>query len=491
MKMLLRFWPWAVIAIFLFQTSQAAQKPIAGIGGNENPLLVAVMGPTGSGKSSFINTILGTDRFKVGKRLGSETKWVQDELVQIDGRPIRIVDTPGFDDTNLTDTQVLEMIVAWMSVQYKQKTKFAGILYLRDITESKMKGSDMTNLRMFRALCGTNGLENVIIVTTKWNLMAYEPGVAEAREEELRSDYLKPLLSSGAEFARDHGTSKSSRTILRKILHKNKAFYLDFQREIVDEGKRLNEIEAGRVLQEHLLELEERHKANLQALSEELTQEHSEKMREALEEQHRKTAEEAMEKAKHQQGQLEETFTKRFAEQEQIFRKMLEDLHREHEAKMEKASEEEKEKLLQQKAELEKALKAADKGDSSLMWNVLGQAALTTGVNFLLPIVLAQLAPKLGFGGTGFSNGGGGGGAAALPVAPAATAEMPQILNVNWYTDPIMRGMHITDNAAKDWGQLPSWDVGSDDFSVSDWLIKGLEGVVDIAVPLIEYIIDD
>ena len=37
--------------------------------------------------------------------------------MQIDGRLIRLVDTPGFDDTNLTDTQVLEMIVTWMGVQ--------------------------------------------------------------------------------------------------------------------------------------------------------------------------------------------------------------------------------------------------------------------------------------------------------------------------------------------------------------------------------------
>jgi len=233
-----------------------------------------------------------------------------------------------------------------------------------------MKGSDMTNLRMFSALCGTNGLENVIVVTTKWNLMAREPGVAEARERELRFDYLKPLLSFGADLARDDGTSKSSRTILRKILHKNKAFYLDFQREIVDEGKRLNEIEAGRVLQGQLLELEEKHQATLQALSEELAHEHNEKMRKALEEQRRETAE-AMEKAKQEQGQLEETFTTKLAEQEQIFRKMLENLQSEYEEKIEKASEEEREKLLQQQAELAKALKAADKGDSSLMWNVV------------------------------------------------------------------------------------------------------------------------
>lgn len=295
---------------------------------------------------------------------------MQDELLQIDGRLVRLVDTPGFDDTNLTDTQVLEMIVTWMSVQYKQKTKFAGILYLRDITEFRMKGSDVTNVRMFRALCGTKGLENVVVVTTKWNLMADKMGVARGREEELQSDYLKLMLSSGAEYARHDGTSKSSRAILRKILHKNKAFYLDFQREIVDEGKRLSEIEAGRVLQEQLLELEEKHTANLQALSDELAQAHSEKMREALEEQ-RRTAAEAMENAKRQQRQLENTFSEKFAEQEKMFRKMLENLRGEYEEKLEKASDEEREKLLKQQAELERALKAADKGDSSLMWGVV------------------------------------------------------------------------------------------------------------------------
>ncbi len=309
---------------------------------------------------------------------------MQDELLQIDGRLVRLVDTPGFDDTNLTDTQVLEMIVTWMSVQYKQKTKFAGILYLRDITEFRMKGSDMTNLRMFRALCGTNGLENVVIVTTKWNLMVDKIGVAREREEELQSDYLKPMLSSGAEYARDDGTSKSSRAILRKILHKNRAFYLDFQREIVDEGKPLSEIEAGRVLQEQLLELEEKHTANLQALSDELAQAHSQKMREALEEQ-RQSATEAMEKAKQQQRQLENAFSEKFAEQEKMFRKMLENLRGEYEEKMEKASEEEREKLLKQQAELERALRAADKGDSSLMWSVVSwfQIFLVAGTGFL------------------------------------------------------------------------------------------------------------
>ncbi len=123
----------------------------------------------------------------------------------------------------------------------------------------------------------------------------------------------------------------------------------------------------------------------------------------------------------------------------------------------------------------------------------MGQAALTTGVNFLLPILLAQIAPKLGFGGMGNGVANGAAPAPALPAAPVApigTAEIPQIVNLNWYADPI-GGMYVTGSGAQDWGSVPTWNAGSDDFSVSDWLMKGLEGVVDIAVPLLEYIIDD
>ncbi len=76
------------------------------------------------------------------------------------------------------------------------------------------------------------------------------------------------------------------------------------------------------------------------------------------------------------------------------------------------------------------------------------------------------------------------------PAAPAVTAEIPQIVNLHWYADPI-GGMYGTGNGARDWGSVPTWDAGSDDFSLSDWLMKGLEGVVDLAVPLLDFIIDD
>jgi hypothetical protein len=42
---------------------------------------------------------------------------VEGELFKIGGRLICLVDTPGFDDTNLIDTEVLDMIVTWMGIE--------------------------------------------------------------------------------------------------------------------------------------------------------------------------------------------------------------------------------------------------------------------------------------------------------------------------------------------------------------------------------------
>lgn len=51
----------------------------------------------------------------VGKTRRSCTKNVQScNSFEIDGRIVELVDTPGFSDSELTDTQVLELIGDWM-----------------------------------------------------------------------------------------------------------------------------------------------------------------------------------------------------------------------------------------------------------------------------------------------------------------------------------------------------------------------------------------
>ena len=70
----------------------------------------SVLGPTGAGKSTFINLISGSD-LRVGQDLESCTEEVDVTLpFEIDGRRVRLVDTPGFDDTTKSDADVLRLV---------------------------------------------------------------------------------------------------------------------------------------------------------------------------------------------------------------------------------------------------------------------------------------------------------------------------------------------------------------------------------------------
>ena len=91
------------------------------------------MGLTGAGKSSvsyrrktlrpirlrysqFINTAAGRTEVVVCNDLKSQTRAVQPiRCLHPDGRRnIVLVDTPGFDDTDISDTQILRIVAQWL-----------------------------------------------------------------------------------------------------------------------------------------------------------------------------------------------------------------------------------------------------------------------------------------------------------------------------------------------------------------------------------------
>lgn len=65
--------------------------------------------------SQFINLASGSD-FGVGRGLRSCTNAVQlAGAFNLDGRRVVLIDTPGFDDTTRSDTDVLKMIAAFLA----------------------------------------------------------------------------------------------------------------------------------------------------------------------------------------------------------------------------------------------------------------------------------------------------------------------------------------------------------------------------------------
>ncbi|CAL1717260.1 unnamed protein product [Somion occarium] len=231
--------------------------------------LVAVMGATGTGKSKFIN-ILANAQFMVGTGLRSCTADVAESPpIETCHDQVVLVDTPGFDDTTISDEIILARIAAFLGTKYRQGQLLSGVVYMHRITDRKMGGSSHKNLNVFRKLCGDEALVNVAIVTNMWENV--DPTLGAAREEELAKDdtMFGPLIAKGAHMHRHDGSRASALKILIQVLECTPRPLL-LQRELVDEGKDIVDTSAAQEIDREVAAARRRFQKDLEDIRERL-----------------------------------------------------------------------------------------------------------------------------------------------------------------------------------------------------------------------------
>ncbi|KAG0694751.1 kinase-like domain-containing protein [Suillus ampliporus] len=211
-------------------------------------IIIAVMGPTGTGKSSFINTATRSQCAEVGHDLESCTQGVTAFTYPHpdgSGRNVVFVDTPGFEDSVRTDYEVLKEIAAWLEKTYQEHVTLSGILFFHRITESRMRGTPLRNLSMFKKLCGTNALENVILTTTMWDGVPQD--IELQREHQLKTQFWQEMILHGSRTARFTSSFDSAWEIV-KPFGVTIPQPVQLQIEMVDEGRGLSQTSAFAVL---------------------------------------------------------------------------------------------------------------------------------------------------------------------------------------------------------------------------------------------------
>lgn len=149
-----------------------------------------------------------------------------------------------------------------------------------------MKGSSLKNFTMFTKLCGTESLTNVVFVTTKWDMMGYSPEMrtqAEARQEEMRTKFLKNELELGAKLVAHDNSIQSATDIIRGLLG-NPPVVLNIQRQLVDNEKALVETDAGEELNTELTKERAKWEKKYEEGLEEARTAHNKHMQRVLEE---------------------------------------------------------------------------------------------------------------------------------------------------------------------------------------------------------------
>lgn len=192
------------------------------------------------------------------------------------GYNIVLVDTPGFNDTYKSDTEILLELAKWLEVTYRQNARLNGIIYLHRITDVRMDGGAMRNLKMFRKLCGTDPMKNVIITSTFWSRIPESEAVAHEEELTKKPQFWGDMIDHGAQVKRFSGARQSALDILLSLSGKT-TVTLTLQRELVDEAKPIADTQAGNAVNEELCALGRKYSDEIKQLQQETAEALAEK----------------------------------------------------------------------------------------------------------------------------------------------------------------------------------------------------------------------
>ncbi|KAG8819391.1 hypothetical protein FRC17_010470 [Serendipita sp. 399] len=209
-----------------------------------NDAVIAIMGPKGAGKSTFISLATGNNDAKIGHSLRSCTDKVEVVRCHRNGKSYVFLDTPGFDDTTMTHADILTIIISALLKTYKGGIKLAGLIYLHRISDNRMTLTERKTIEIFKAICGPDALHSVILATSMWDEV--DDSIGSSREAELRTSFWESMINSGSRLMRFTHTSQSAWEILDQF--NGDMFPLQIQVEMVDERKSLPQPAAGNTI---------------------------------------------------------------------------------------------------------------------------------------------------------------------------------------------------------------------------------------------------
>lgn len=311
------------------------------------------MGVTGAGKSTFIS-LLSKESVEIGHGLDSRSlpisslqivDWLTCYSDTADvkihgfrhgrGRIGYLIDTPGFDDTTRSDSDVLKKIAFFLANSY-YTSKLSGLIYLHRIIDPKMGSSALKNLNVFQKMCGQSVFPSIMLVSTMWEELRPEHGgtsIGEQRELELRSNdrFWGTMEKGGSRIARHNGTIDSAKAILAQMTDQKKVI-LDIQRQMIDENLPLVKTVAGEFLEQEFIQARKQHEDELRELKESMEAAKAERDQEMLDMllTQQKTYEDRLQVADKDQQKLNVNFHALQEEQTPHYQALIEQLRREN-----------------------------------------------------------------------------------------------------------------------------------------------------------------
>ncbi|KAJ8124768.1 hypothetical protein O1611_g8872 [Lasiodiplodia mahajangana] len=158
-----------------------------------NPIRILILGPIGSGKSTFVAAAAkpgcnvetsdgGESCTQVCREYPTKHRFGQN--------PIMLIDTPGFEDPARDNVDILKEIT-------RHVKGVSGIIYLHRCTDSRLDGDRRLNFEIIKAICGTEFYSRVVICSTFWDQTSGAPSRSHLTQH---VDRMESLLNDPTAF---------------------------------------------------------------------------------------------------------------------------------------------------------------------------------------------------------------------------------------------------------------------------------------------------
>ncbi|KIK59285.1 hypothetical protein GYMLUDRAFT_245360 [Collybiopsis luxurians FD-317 M1] len=332
----------------------------------DDNVVIAVVGSTGSGKSSFIKLFAGEGSVSKAAADNVDSDPLDVHPVEFFddriGRKVTLLDTPGFNSNGasdfegiVTDTDVLKKITEFCITQFDFEKKLDGLIYLHSLDDPNPDSSCAVltdkSLKMVKTLCRTGTFENVVVLMTFCDGEKDLSTGADGEVELLCSTFGQELAQGGAVFRRHDRTVPAARMVLEHILTSN----AQNSNEIAEKKESPEDIPANKAEVDLLIAQYEAQITMMQAELEKLKKNNGQ-------------LEAKMQREREEHARQEREWKKKYDEQNEAHKLELKRMQDEFKVKEDRRQQEDSEKLAME-AKLQRENHARAKKEQEMGWD--------------------------------------------------------------------------------------------------------------------------